>query len=197
MTPFWKKIGGGTKGEKEKGAAPPPTLLAGSRLLSDLLAGLPRRAVAGGSPRVLLAGPPSGQTIETFHAVGARVHVAGDDEPSRLSLPDASVDLVLGFDLLDLLGTDQARAVAAEWARLIRPSGGLYLLARRDASVYPPPWRVDVLPDATMRLIPQPGGPTAVRARQNRELEEIVRPLQLRDIFLRRDGLREIICRRV
>jgi hypothetical protein len=193
MSPFWKRAGG----EAAK-PAPPAISLTGSRLLGDLLAGLPRRAVAGGSPRVLLAGPPSGPTIETFHGVGCKVTVAGDDEPERLGLPDRSVDLVLGFDQLDLLDTDRARGTALEWARLIRPSGGLYLLARRDATVYPPPWRVEVLPDATMRLIPQPdmAVPT-VRPRTNRELEEIVRPLQLRDIFLRRDGLREIICRRV
>ncbi len=195
MTPFWKKTGE----EAAKPVPPPSTSLTGSRLLGDLLAGLPRRAVAGGSPRVLLAGPPSGPTIETFHGVGCKVTVAGDDEPARLGLPDRSVDLVLGFDLLDLLDTDRARETAAEWARLIRPSGGLYLLARRDPTVYPPPWRVDVLPDATMRLVPLPeGGPVpVVRPRTNRELEEIVRPLQLRDIFLRRDGMREIICRRV
>lgn len=194
MTPFWKKTGE----EPAKPVPLPDTSLTGSRLLGDLLAGLPRRAVAGGSPRVLLAGPPSGTTIETFHGVGCKVTVAGDDEPARLGLPDRSVDLVLGFDLLDLLGTERAKATACEWARLIRPSGGLYLLARRDATVYPPPWRVDVLPDATMRLVPVPDAPAPpVRPRTNRELEDIVRPLQLRDIFLRRDGLREIVCRRV
>lgn len=195
MSLFWKRDGGEPAA---KAAAPPPhATLSSSRLLADLLSGLPRRAVAGGNPRVLLAGPPSGQTIETFHAVGCKVTVAGDDEPSKLGLPDASVDLVLGFDLLDQLDNDAAKAVAGEWGRLIRPSGGLYLLARRDPTVYPPPWRVDVLSDASMRFVPVPElEARRIRPRQNREFEEIVRPLQLRDIFLRRDGLREILCRR-
>lgn len=190
---FWKRGGGGGPAN-----APPPTIdLSSSRLVVDLLRGLPRRGIPGEGPRVLLAGPPSGQTIETFHGVGCRVTVAGDDQPEgSIGLPDRSLDLVLGYDLLDLLDGRRARMVCEEWARLIRPSGGLYLLARRDAGVYPPPWRVDVLPDGVLRLVPVPGDPPVVHPRANREIEELVRPLSVRDIHLRRDGLREILCRR-
>jgi hypothetical protein len=194
MAAFWKKGGGG-----ENQAPPPPgTTLTASRLLGDLLAGLPKRAAPGASPRVLITGPPSGVTIETFHALGCRVTVAGDDRPEgRVDVDDRSVDLVLAFDLLDLLERSIARTVVEEWARVIRPSGGLYLLARQDKSIYPPPWRVDVLPEGTLRLVPLPDTPArTVHTWQNREIEELVRPLALRDIFLRKGGLREILCRR-
>ncbi len=194
MVSFWKKGGAGAG---EAAAPPPATTLTASRLMADLLSGLPRRAAPGSSPRVLLSGPPSGATIETFHALGCRVTVAGDDRPtSPLAIEDKSVDLVLGWDTLDLLDGKDARIVAAEWARVIRPSGGLYLLARQDKTILPPPWRVDVLPEGSLRLVPTADGTREVYPRQNREIEEIVRPLALRDIFLRKGGLREILCRR-
>lgn len=190
MAPFWKKGGG----EPE---APKSLVLPPSRLLSELLKGLPRRAAAGQVPRVVVAGPPSGQTIETLHASGCRVQVAGDDQAGdALNIEDRTIDLVVAFDLLDLLEQPSARKVAAEWARVIRPAGRLYMLARRDPTAYPPPWRFDMLPDGSLRLTQLAEGPKVVHVRQNREIEELVRPLALSDIFLRRDGLREIVCRR-
>ena len=194
MAAFWKR--GGGAGEAQ--APPPGVTLSASRLLGDLLAGLPKRAAPGASPRVLVAGPPSGVTIETFHALGCRVTVAGDDRPEvRIDIEDKTVDLVLAFDLLDLLDRATARLAAGEWARVIRPSGGLYLLARQDKTIYPPPWRVDVHSEGTLHLVPLADAPARlVHTWQNREIEELVRPLALRDIFLRKGGLREILCRR-
>ncbi len=192
MMAFWKKASGAEE------PSPPSITLPPSRLMSELLKSLGRRATGGQSPRVLIAGPPSGTTIETFHAAGCRVQVAGDDAPADAPLPneERSIDLVVGFDLLDLLDQPAARKVAAEWARVIRPAGRLYLLARHDRKTYPPPWRFDVLEDGTLRLTQLAEGPRDVHLRQNREIEELVRPLALSDIFLRRDGLREIVCRR-
>ena len=193
MSPFWRKGGAG----QEQAVTPPGIALSASRVMIDLLAGLPKRAAPGSSPRVLVSGPPSGTTIETFHALGCRVTVAGDGRPTgALNVEDRCIDLVLGFDLLDLLDAQGARLVAAEWARVIRPSGGLYLFARQDRTVYPPPWRADVFPEGSIQLTLLPEGPRAVYPRQNREIEDLVRPLSLRDIFLRKGGLREILCRR-
>ena len=171
--------------------------LPSSRLLCDLLRALSKKAALGESARVLLLGPPSGQTIETFHGAGCRVTVLGDEIGSApTGAPPDSFDLLLAFDALDLLPDRQARVLAAEWVRVIRPGGGLYLLARQDRTTFQTPWRVDVLPEGAVRMAPLEGRDIDLHPRQNREIEDLVRPCVVRDIHLRRDGVREILCRK-
>lgn len=190
---LWRKTGEGTTE-----LAPPTTsVVFASRLLGEILASCRRRTTLGEVWRVLVAGPSSGPTIETFHSAGCRVTVTGDDAtPPRVDAPDGSFDLVLGFDMLDHLNDREARLHAAEWVRIMRSAAGLYLLARQDRSQHPARWRVDALPDGGLRLTPLTGPGRPLHPRQNREIEDLVRPLVVRDIHLRRDGFREVLCRK-
>ncbi|MBP7147127.1 MAG: methyltransferase domain-containing protein [Acidobacteria bacterium] len=168
-----------------------------SKIVAAMLATYRRRSTAGEQPRVLLAGPMSQQTLDTVIGVGCRLTVGGEFlVETPLEYPDAAFDLVLGADLLDLMGDPAARALAAEWARVLRSGGRLYLIARREEKQVPPFVRTDIYPDGAVVLQPLPTHHASVHPRQNREFQEIVRPLKVDEIFLRRDGLREIVCRK-
>ena len=179
-------------------AAPSPKAATGegiSRLLRELEESLARAVEHGRTPRVLLCGPPSGTTIETFTRQGCRVTVEGGDAASvPIDQPDNTFDLLLGFDVLDRLDDEQAAPLVAEWARVLAPGGRAYLLARAVHFEGSVAFRGEVLPGARLRLAESRLGGGSVRTRQNRELESLVRPLEVAEILLRRDKLREVLC---
>jgi SAM-dependent methyltransferase len=165
--------------------------------MQQWLASAARRSAEGRSPRVLLAGPVAQVTMDSIAGSGCRLTVEGEFFPELpLAYPDERFDLVLGFDVLDLLPDDRARAQAAEWARVLAPGGSLYLVARRDQGQVPPLVRVDLHPDGGLTMHPLGPRHPLVQPRQNREFEVLVRPLAVHEISLRRDGLREILCRK-
>ncbi len=192
---WWTRRPGG--GGREP--VPPEPRLGPSGPLVRLLAAA-REAVESGErrPQVLLAGPPSGRTIETLAAAGFRVTVDGEPEPRPpLGHPDGRFDLVLAFDLPDGLPDEQVEALLAEWGRVLRPGGTLWFLAGCEEGGAAPLRRWDLWPDGSLSsrdvLRRQDRG---CRRRSNRDLERLARPLGGAEITLRRDGLREIVCRR-
>ncbi|MFN7965261.1 MAG: class I SAM-dependent methyltransferase [Acidobacteriota bacterium] len=175
---------------------PGAALLSPSRQLAQAIAGLRRKAQEG-TPRVLLCGPASSRSIETFHALGCRVTVEGDAQPCiPLAALDESLDLILGFDALDLQSDADARALAAEWARVLKVGGALYLLARREPTQAPPFLKIDVSEDGSLKLNSLLEPAPTIRIRQNADFSRMVAPLMVDEIALRRDGLREILCRK-
>lgn len=185
----WRRRGTGD-------AAPVLRARTRSQQLSELLRRLERQAEEGGEgPRVLLHGPPSGRSIETFHALGARVTVEGETVPQLpLGYPDRQFDLILAADVLDRLEDESARRLAAEWARVLTPRGRVLLLARQ-IGVSMPAFRVDVAPGGLLELTGSKRLAPRVFPRSNREIHKIVAPLAVQAIALRRDGLREISLR--
>ena len=189
--------GGSTKPPAEPVAAPADPTRTPSRVVQHLLESAARRSAEGRPPRVLLAGPVAQVTMESIAGAGCRLTVEGEFFPELpLAYPDARFDLVLGLDVLDLLPDDRAREQAAEWARVLAPGGTLYLVARRAADQVPPLVRIDVHPDGGLSVHPLGPRHPLVQPRQNREFEVLVRPLAVHEISLRRDGLREILCRK-
>jgi SAM-dependent methyltransferase len=190
----------GKRGGRDPAAAATPAeharLTVPSRLLRRLMEWVQRRADRGEVPRVLVAGPPSGRTIETFTNIGCRVTIEGDDLPSLpLDHPDRSFDLVLGLDVLELLDDERARAVAAEWVRVLATGGQLYLLtAPREPE--PSVSRIDVTRDGALEFHATPRRVSRIARRHNREIERMLEPLKTEEIFLRRDGRREILARK-
>lgn len=171
-------------------------LLSPSRQLGSLIASLKKRAEGGQTPRVLLCGPASSRTIETFHSIGCRVTVEGDDHPSvPLAAADESFELILGYDALDTVDDVDAQAIAVEWTRALKPGGKLYLLARREKGTIPPV-KVDINEDGSLRLHLLSGDTRVVHPRQNADFTRLTRPLSVEEIFQRRDGLREILCKK-
>ncbi|MCU0222602.1 MAG: hypothetical protein MUF27_00725 [Acidobacteria bacterium] len=165
--------------------------------MQQLLESAARRSAEGRPPRVLLAGPVAQVTMDAITGPGCRLTVEGEFFPELpLAYPDGRFDLILGLDVLDLLADGGARAQAAEWARVLAPGGTLYLVARREASQVPPLVRIDVHPDGALAIHPLGPRHPLVQPRQNREFEVLVRPLVVHEISLRRDGLREILCRK-
>jgi len=168
-----------------------------SRVMQQLLQSAARRSAEGRPPRVLLTGPVAQVTMDAVAGVGCRLTVEGEFFPKLpLAYPDDRFDIVLGLDVLDLLPDDRARAQAAEWARVLAPGGSLYLMARRDPAQVPPLVRIDVHADGALVMHPLGERHPLVLTRQNREFEVLVRPLAVHEISLRRDGLREILCRK-
>ena len=146
---------------------------------------------------MLLTGPVAQVTMDSIAGTGCRLTVEGEFFPELpLAYPDARFDLVLGLDVLDLLPDDRAREQAAEWARVLAPGGTLFLVARRAPDQVPPLVRIDVHPDGGLSVHPLGQRHPLVQPRQNREFEVLVRPLSVHEISLRRDGLREILCRK-
>jgi SAM-dependent methyltransferase len=168
-----------------------------SRAMQHLLESAARRSAEGRPPRVLLTGPVAQVTMDSIAGAGCRLTVEGEFFPELpLAYPDDRFDLILGLDVLDLLPDDRARAQAAEWARVLAPGGSLYLVARRDPSQVPPLVRIDIHPGGGLTMHPLGERHALVQPRQNREFEVLVRPLAVHEISLRRDGLREILCRK-
>ncbi len=168
-----------------------------SKVVKQLLETCARRAAEGHPPRALLLGPVSQATMDAIAGAGCRLTVGGEFFPELpLEYGDEQFELVLGMDLLDLRPDDEARAQAREWARVLSHGGTVYLLARRHEDQVPPLVRVDLHAEGGFSLHPLPERHPVVKPRQNREFEALVRPLTVYEIFLRRDGLREILCRK-
>ncbi len=173
--------------------------MAGSvcRFLAEVFDKIARRLEEGACYRVLIAGPPSGRTIETFSRRGARVTVDGEDLPELpLSHADETFDLVLGLDLIDLLEDEAAAALGAEWARVLLPGGKVFLVSRSAAARLTAGERLEVLEDASLHPVARGGTRSRLIERGNRALERLFRPLLVDEILLRRDGLREVVYKR-
>jgi hypothetical protein len=173
-----------------------PALMAPSRQLAQLIAQLQRRGETT-TPRVLACGPVSSTTIETFHAARCRVTVGGDELPQLpLEYPDHAFDLVLGYETLDRLDDGPAHELALEWQRILVAGGQLYLLTRREPTQAPPTLRVDISQDGTFRLQTVGRVDAPIKVRQNADFTRLLAPMSIDEIALRRDGLRELLCRR-
>ncbi len=179
--------------------APPEPRLGPSGPLARILAAAGEVVEAGGrQPRALLVGPPSGRTIETLAGAGFRVTVDGEPEPRPpLEYGDGEFDLVLAFDLPDGLADEDLAPLLAEWSRVLRRGGTLWFLAACGGEEAVPLRRWDLWPDGSLssREVLRRVDRTC-RRRSNRDLERLARPLGGAEITLRRDGLREIVCRR-
>lgn len=167
-----------------------------SRVLGNLLQQAQRRAES--TPlKVLLIGPPSGRMIELFHRIGCRVTVDGEETPSvPIAHEDDSFDLIVGADCIDFLDDEFAERIVVEWLRVLRPSGRLYLIARDMVVESTPRYRVEIGPNGDVLLSPHKRVAARKHLRSNRCLEHLLEPLQVEEIFLRRDGLREITAQK-
>jgi hypothetical protein len=110
---------------------------------------------------------------------------------------DETFELLLGFDLMDQLDDTAGRALGAEWARVLRRGGRVYMLARPPEANRGRPLRVEMDEGGALWISEREGeGSLPVRGRGNRSLESLLAPLELDAICLRRDGMREILFRR-
>lgn len=168
-----------------------------SRVIAGLLEGLQRQSEHGLLPRVLLTGPPTGPMIEAFTKIGCRVSVEADDAARvPITQPDNTFDVILGFDALDVLDDEPARELTAEWARVLRASGRLYLITRAKHNEEREALRFEIERGGGILIRRLRPIASAFFRRSSRELEQLVSPLLPDEDFLRRDGLREFLCRK-
>lgn len=194
MSPLRRWLRGGTREAEE----PPPRPAVPAQLSGRVVERLTRRREQGDPPRLLLAGFTAGPLIEGFSRLGARVTVDGEDVPALpLGHPDGTFELLLGFDLLDHLEEAAARGLGAEWARVLRRGGLVYVLARAPETVRGRPLKVEMDESGSLWIAERAdAGSQPVTGRGNRSLERLLSPLELDAICLRRDGMREILFRR-
>jgi SAM-dependent methyltransferase len=167
------------------------------RTLTKLEGVLARRVERGETPAVLLAGQPSGKSIEAFTKLGCRVTVEGDGEDRvPIEAPAHAFDLILGFDVLDLLDADHAPPLVAEWQRVLREKGQVFLLTRAEHARWPRDLRFDVREGGRMRIVEGGSTRAGLQVRTVRALEKLLAPLEVIEIQLRRDGLREVLAQK-
>lgn len=187
------------RGESAPPDDPPVRLRGQAQLAPRLILRIEQLRERGEAPRLLIAGVPEGSLIEGFSKLGARVTVDGDELPVLpLGHADETFDMIFGADTLDQLADDPARSLGSEWARVLRPGGWLYLFARPVGERRGRRIRAEL--DGTARLwLGERAGdaPATVEPRGNSSLEALTQPLELDGICLRRDGIREILFRRV
>ena len=114
----------------------------------------------------------------------------------RFRQPDASVDGILCWDLMDYLDKASAKAVADQLTRVLKPEGALLAFfgtaQPRDASYT----RYIIVDDVNLkyRAYPAPRGRQATLA--NRDIIRMFDGLRVSDSFLLQNNLREILFRK-
>ena len=167
------------------------------------------------SPVLLDLGPVVGSNVSFFgEQLGCKIFVEDlyadlerhirrgtlEELPAFLSQrfprPDATVDGILCWDLLDYLDRQAAQALATELTRLLRPDGallGFFGTAQPRETHYT---KYVVVDEGNLRHRPYP----AARGRQgillNREIIRMFEGLRVSDSFLLKTNLREILFRK-
>ncbi|GEM_PF-1943274 len=170
-------------------------------------------------PEILHLGPLCGDTVVYLAERGARVHVdeydpppprppkdpsrpAPEAEPARLVQPADTYDLVLAWDSVDFTPPEALSSLGAEFARILRPGGWLFLLSQAgrpggsrpgmSQEQYRPPGLYRILDDECL-LPGKAGGRNKQRCwiHPNRDLERGIAPLRIQGTHLLRNQLRE------
>ena len=164
---------------------------------------------------VLDLGPVIGSNI-TFlgERVGCKIHVEDlyadidrhiqhdklDQLPEflrgRFSMPDSSVDAVLGWDVFDYLAPVAAAALASQLMRLLRP-GGVFLGFFGARASDDPRYTKFVIEDEThLRFRFYPSACKRRWVLQNRDINIMFAGLEICETVLLKSGVREILFRK-
>jgi hypothetical protein len=160
-------------------------------------------------------GPVIGQNI-TFlgERVGCKIHVEDlyadidrhvqhdklDQLPEflggRFSLPDGSVDAVLGWDIFDYLAPMAATALAGELMRILRPGGVFLGFFGARASDDPHYTKYFIEDEAHLRYRFYPSACSRRWVLQNRDINIMFAGLEICETVLLKSGVREILFRK-
>ncbi|MGC4082742.1 MAG: hypothetical protein QM736_11675 [Vicinamibacterales bacterium] len=115
---------------------------------------------------------------------------------SRFKHPDASVDGIICWDLIDYLDRPAAQALAAQLMRMLRPDGALLAFfgtaAPRDTQYT----RYVIVDDVNLKYRPYPASRGRQATLANRDIIRLFDRLRVSDSFLLQNNLREILFRR-
>jgi hypothetical protein len=192
-------------------AAPAETAVFATKALRKFLASLASRE----APVLLDLGPVVGSNVNFFgqqlgckilvedifadverHAKGGTLDALPDFLRGRFPQPDASVDGILCWDVIDYLDKASAQALADGLMRLLRPDGALLAFfgtAQPRDTRYTKYVVVDEV-NLQYRTYPASRGRQAILV--NRDILRLFSSLRVSDSFLLQNNLREILFRK-
>lgn len=129
------------------------------------------------------------------HVRQSTVDTLPDFLRTRLRLPDASVDGVLCWDLIDYLDAASAGVLAGELVRVLRPGGVLLGLFATAASIDPRYTKYVIVDDQHLRYRPYPAARGRQRVLENRDIIRLFDRLRVSDSVLLKSALREVLFR--
>ena len=194
---------------------PVATVSADSVYASKTLARFLDLLFARPAAEVVDLGPVIGQNI-TFlgERVGCKIHVEDlfsdidrhiqndklDQLPEflggRFSLPDSSIDAVLGWDVFDYLAPMAATALASELMRILRPGGVFLGFFGARASDNPQYTKYFIDDETHLRYRFYPSACTRRWVLQNRDINIMFAGLEICETVLLKSGVREILFRK-
>jgi len=194
---------------------PVPVVSADTVYASKTLARFLDLLFARPAAEVVDLGPVIGQNI-TFlgERVGCKIHVEDlfsdidrhihndklDQLPEflggRFSLPDSSIDAVLGWDVFDYLAPMAATALASELMRILRPGGVFLGFFGARASDNPQYTKYFIDDEAHLRFRFYPSACTRRWVLQNRDINIMFAGLEICETVLLKSGVREILFRK-
>lgn len=115
---------------------------------------------------------------------------------TRFRQPDASVDGIICWDLMDYLDRPAAQALADQLSRVLKPEGALLAFfgtaAPRDAHYT----RYIIVDDVNLKHRPYPASRGRQATLANRDIIKLFERLRVSDSFLLQNNLREILFRK-
>jgi hypothetical protein len=115
---------------------------------------------------------------------------------SRFRQPDASVDGIVCWDVLDYLDRPAAQALADQLTRVLKPEGALLAFfgtaQPRDAHYT----RYVIVDDVNLKYRPYPATRGRLGTLANRDIIRLFEQLRVSDSFLLQNNLREILFRK-
>ena len=127
---------------------------------------------------------------------GEEADEQGRDPALRMAHPDASVDGVLCWDVLEYLVPDAANIVAGEVTRILRPNGVVFLCGGAGQRSEGPQTAYEIVDEGRLRY----RGRHSVRAKrrvlQSREMTKLFEPLLIADSVLLSNRMQEMLFRK-
>jgi hypothetical protein len=114
----------------------------------------------------------------------------------RFSLPDGSVDAVLGWDIFDYLAPVAATALASELMRILRPGGVFLSFFGARASDDPHYTKYFIEDETHLRYRFYPSASPRRWVLQNRDINIMFAGLEICETVLLKSGVREILFRK-
>jgi SAM-dependent methyltransferase len=114
--------------------------------------------------------------------------------PSALSYPDASIDALVAWDLLNYYDPESVRRMAAEVGRVLKPGGIVFAYFHsRSLDATESPRRFRIVDEKQLSVEPGSGRPLRRHVLQNRDIEKLFQGLRIRELYFLKNGLREML----
>jgi SAM-dependent methyltransferase len=149
----------------------------------------------GGRPSRRIVLPPRtfGRALPAKPASGPKAPYRSP-LPAALSYPDASLDAIVAWDLLNYYDPESMRRIAAEVSRVLKPGGILFAYFHsRMQDTLEAPQRFRIVDEKQLSVEPGTRRPLRRHVLQNRDIEKLFVGLRIRELYFLKNGLREML----